>query len=374
MADLTPSQQRNLSRLLNRALANAWDKLAALDAESQRLVLAEYQAAAGEIVAGLQVAADRQGNVGVAGLQAVIGRVTLALEALRTANQALAEQQVFKAAVIGAGAVEELRKLTINGEILRESVARLPDAAAVADAVRQQLIHQPGDDGLSLSDRIWRNHRELRDELMPAIQRAVIQGEDARSAVRDALMRAGTATAEEIRQIEAAKAGVLGDEARAILTGPKAKAYANALRVVRTESDRANIMSSREAIYAVEGVVGTRFMLSPAHPRFDICDLHAAVNLYGLGKGVYPRGKSPLPAHPNTLSYEEAVFEWEVTPEDREGRDDPIEWLKARSAAEQLGVLQSRDKLQVLDQLTPADITTPWRVLAPRFGGTAAAQ
>ncbi|WP_439640547.1 hypothetical protein [Nevskia sp.] len=374
MPDLTPSQQRNLSRLLNRALANAWDKLAALDAESQRLVLAEYQAAAEEIVAGLQVAADRQGNVGVAGLQAVIGRVTLALEALRTANQALAEQQVFKAAVIGAGAVEELRKLAINGEIVRESVARLPDAAAVADAVRQQLIHQPGDDGLTLSDRIWRNHRELRDELMPAIQRAVIQGEDARSAVRDALVRAGTATAEEIRQIEAAKAGVLGDEARAILTGPKAKAYANALRVVRTESDRANIMSSREAIYAVEGVVGTRFLLSPAHPRFDICDLHADVNLYGLGKGVYPRGKSPLPAHPNTLSYEEAVFEWEVTPEDREGRDDPIEWLKARSAAEQLGVLQSRDKLQVLDQLTPADITTPWRVLAPRFGGTAAAQ
>jgi len=374
LSNLTPSQQRNLSRLLNRALANAWDKLAALDAESQRLVLAEYEAAAVEIVAGLRMAADRQGNVGVSGLQEVIGRVNLALEALRVANQALAEQQVFRAAVIGAGAVEELRQLATNGEIVAASVARLPDAGAVAEAVRQQILHLQGDDGLTLSDRIWRNHRVLRDELLPTIQRAVIQGEEARAAVRGALERTGTATAEQIRQVELAKTGALGDEARAILTGPDAKAYANALRVVRTESDRANIMTSREAIYAVEGVVGTRFLLSPAHPRFDICDLHANVNLHGLGKGVYPRGKSPLPAHPNTLSFEEAVFEWEVTAEDRAGRDDPIDWLKSRSAVEQLGVLQSREKLRVLDQLTPEDISAPWRVLAPRFGPIATAE
>jgi len=190
------------------------------------------------------------------------------------------------------------------------------------------------------------------------------------------LGRAGAATAQQIRDIELAKAGALGDRAAEILIGPEARAYANALRVLRSEVDQANILTTREGIYAVDDVVGTRFLLSPSHPRFDICDLHANVNLHGLGSGVYPRGQSPLPAHPNTLSFEEAVFSWEVTPEDRAQRDDPIVWLQGRPAGEQLGVLQSRDKVAALQAglLQPGEITTPWRLLAQRYGPAIGAQ
>ncbi len=370
MADLTPTQQRAINQGLNQALRNAWDQVSALDAESQRLVLAEYEAAAVEILRALRAVADGDGAVPVAALQEVIGRVNLALEALLVAQQALAEQQVFRAAVIGAGAIDQLRLLATNGEIEADSVARLPDAREVAERVRQQLVHAPGPDGLRLSDRIWRNHQGLRAELLPAIQTAIINGQAARDAVRGVLGRAGAATAQQIGDIELAKAGALGDRAAEILTGPEAKAYANALRVLRSEVDQANILTTREGIYAVEDVVGTRFLLSPSHPKFDICDLHANVNLHGLGRGVYPRGQSPLPAHPNTLSFEEAVFSWEVTPEDRAQRDDPIAWLQGRPAGEQLGVLQSRDKVAALQAglLQPGEITTPWRLLASKYG------
>ncbi len=47
--------------------------------------------------------------------------------------------------------------------------------------------------------------------------------------------------------------------------------------------------------------------------------MHATANLFGLGKGVYPPGQNPWPAHPNTLSYVVAVFEEDVTEEDRAG-------------------------------------------------------
>src|SRR3546814_13787995 len=108
--------------------------------------------------------------------------------------------------------------------------------------------------------------------------------------------------------------------------------------------DRANILATRAGIYAVDGVAGTRFMLSPNHPRFDICDMHAKVNLYGLGAGVYPRGKSPLPAHPNTIRFEEVVFEWEVTDADMAGQHELNDWMDKRSDGELSGVLGTRAK------------------------------
>src|SRR3546814_18460478 len=133
--------------------------------------------------------------------------------------------------------------------------------------------------------------------------------------------------------------------------------------------DRANILATRAGIYAVDGVAGTRFMLSPNHPRFDICDMHAKVNLYGLGAGVYPRGKSPLPAHPNTISFEEVVFEWEVTDADKAGQHELIDWLAKRSDAELYGVPgQSENKVAALRAglLPHTEITPPWRHLHTR--------
>lgn len=80
---------------------------------------------------------------------------------------------------------------------------------------------------------------------------------------------------------------------------------------------------------------GLRFMLSPRHPRVDICDEHAAADLYGLGQGVYPVDECPWPAHPNTFSYTEAVYRDEI------GSLNPtVEKIQTEIAAEADGLLE----------------------------------
>jgi len=41
--------------------------------------------------------------------------------------------------------------------------------------------------------------------------------------------------------------------------------------------------------------------LSSKHPKTDICDYHAQVDLYGLGPGVYPKADAPKPPLPPAL-------------------------------------------------------------------------
>ena len=51
-----------------------------------------------------------------------------------------------------------------------------------------------------------------------------------------------------------------------------------------------------------------------AGESFDnICDLFAEADMYGLGKGVYPKDKAPpIPLHPYCMCRLEEVFKWEV--------------------------------------------------------------
>ncbi|AZR60628.1 hypothetical protein ELB75_11835 [Eikenella corrodens] len=67
----------------------------------------------------------------------------------------------------------------------------------------------------------------------------------------------------------------------------------------------------------------------------DICDEHAAADLYGLGQGVYPVDECPWPAHPNTFSYTEAVYRDEI------GSLNPtVEKVQTEIAAEADGLLK----------------------------------
>ena len=104
-------------------------------------------------------------------------------------------------------------------------------------------------------------------------------------------------------QVEAAGRTI----ADSLLTGP-GNAYANARRVFRTEMNRAHGEAYQAGAARHPAVIGMRFVLSPNHPKADICDVYARADDYGLGPGVYPIGKAPWPAHPNTMSYLEAVF------------------------------------------------------------------
>lgn len=44
-----------------------------------------------------------------------------------------------------------------------------------------------------------------------------------------------------------------------------------------------------------ERIQYVQIRLSSKHPKTDICDYHAKVDLYGLGPGVYPKAEAPKP-------------------------------------------------------------------------------
>ena len=86
----------------------------------------------------------------------------------------------------------------------------------------------------------------------------------------------------------------------AIKRAVDAKVNYNAQRIARTETARAWGVSRSNDFLQDDAVVGYKWRLSTRHPKFDICDIHANADLYGMGAGVYPKDKGPeYPAHCN---------------------------------------------------------------------------
>ena len=73
-------------------------------------------------------------------------------------------------------------------------------------------------------------------------------------------------------------------------------------RIARTEMSRAWGDGFFAKYLDDDNVVAFKWRLNSRHPIYDICDIHAHVDCYGLGKGVYPKDKFPVrPAHPHCM-------------------------------------------------------------------------
>ncbi|MEO2083086.1 MAG: hypothetical protein ABGX12_03565, partial [Desulfurobacteriaceae bacterium] len=82
----------------------------------------------------------------------------------------------------------------------------------------------------------------------------------------------------------------------------------NIKRITRTETARVLNTAVVEAYKNNDSCIGYRWVLNPGHKITDICDEYASVN-FGLGKGVFPKGKQPpCPAHPNCMCKLTPVF------------------------------------------------------------------
>lgn len=76
--------------------------------------------------------------------------------------------------------------------------------------------------------------------------------------------------------------------------------YAN--RIARTELHRAYTDQQSRELMSQERIEYVQLRMSSKHPKPDICDYHARVDLYGLGPGVYPKAEAPKPPlHPMCL-------------------------------------------------------------------------
>ncbi len=336
---------------IKRASQFAQDQIDQLDSDTINELARSYEQARDDIKQQIESAGD---TVRREQLQQLLNNVNSRLNQLYVSRNELLTDKMVAAARLG---VEPVIDEPIN-----------VDLGGIAEDAVLFVQNFIADDGLQLSDRLWRIDNHAREIIGTAIQSAVIQGTSASEAAQSFLSRGESIPFDVQQKLKKAKSSSIADEVGKLLMTGEGNPYNNVLRVFRTEINRAHNKAYEESVFELDDTAGTRFLLSHLHPRPDICDMHANINRYGLGNGVYPKGKNPYPAHPNTLSFIEVVFTDEVDDIDRKTKEDPIAWLKRQSGTTQEQIL-GRKKRAALEAglLKTNQITTPWKILKVRF-------
>lgn len=113
-------------------------------------------------------------------------------------------------------------------------------------------------------------------------------------------------------------------------------------RITRTEMARAWADGFIAKMKKDADIVAVKFKLSSRHPVFDICDMYAKADMYGLGAGIYPKDKlPPLPVHPHCLCRYVEVIEGEVDMQQQRDqvREAGDKWLNSLPESRRVQVL-----------------------------------
>ena len=337
---------------IKRASQTARSRESVLNQEYLNKLEELYKNALDDINAKIRRYAGVDDTLSFRNLQQLKDEVGLSISELNTAQQRLLKAGMTGAAEVGAAVFVDGEKYKL---LVNETV--------------KKTINFMAEDGLQLSDRVWRVNQHTRAIIEQSIENAIIQGYSASKAAQDFLNNGQKVPSEILKKMQSAAPDnikkILGRE----LLQNDASAYFNAKRMFQTEINRSYGLAYRDSCFEHDEVVGTRFCLSPNHKKRDICDLHANANVYGLGAGVYPKGKSPWPAHPMTRSYEEPVFSDEVSDADKEGKQTRTEWLQKQPSGLQANILGARIKQQAFAEglLKENEFTTPYRSLKNRL-------
>lgn len=323
------AEQQAIAAAIKRASNAAQAAMQQLDERTAAELTAAYEAAAEQLRFAIAAAGQGQGRVGIAQLQGLLAQAEAVLAALATRRRDVILAAVDEAAALGVAPLQAVTEAT--GSQSGTTV----HAQRAAEFVREFADV----DGLTLSDRLWRVGRGARDAVTGAIEQAVVRGWSADQAAQAMVMQGRPVPP----ATQAAQRAAAVDELVSVadfLQDPASNPLASALRVARTEINRAHGEGYMASMAGVPGVVGFRFLLSPRHPRPDICDLLSRQNLHGLGPGVYPDRKNcPWPAHPNTLSFVVAVMGHQVTEADRAGEETTLQALDRLGPEIRAGVL-----------------------------------
>jgi hypothetical protein len=150
----------------------------------------------------------------------------------------------------------------------------------------------------TLSDRIWKTTKRLRDELEANLLIGIEDGKSASQIATqtkrylkrpDDLFRRVRDTEGKLRLSNAAKKFHPGQ-------GVYRSSYKNAFRVSRTEINASYRMSDHERWQKQDFILGFEVKLSPQHPRLDICDELV---------GVYPKDFIFTGWHPQCMCHVE---------------------------------------------------------------------
>lgn len=199
-------------------------------------------------------------------------------------------------------------------------------------------------DGLNLSQRIWRLENGGLDRIRATLASAYDGRTNALSLARQIEAELG-ANADMPRwttsRLHRMTPTERMNDRRGLITDPAKRSQGvsyNAVRLARTEIQRANHAVATEIAKHNPAVVGRKVMLSPGHPKIDICDEWA-------GGGPYPKDDEILPLHPNCMCYyldvlmergefDKKVQEW--LRGDGTFLDDYANWLGVRNPVQTL--------------------------------------
>lgn len=344
---------------IKRASQQARNAMQQLDGQALDALMEIYSDAMLEVRAVIRAKVDAADLVPLGQLKDLLRQIEDVVDQLGAKRDALLVQSIETAAELG------VRPYTLGGVAATgmSSQASLTSAAAMrisTDAV-QFVQNFTAADGLKLSDRVWRLNQGAKEVLTRAIGQAVVSGWDASKAAAQ-FMYSGQPVPGDVRaRLYGARADALVRQAD-LLTGDGGEVW-KADRVFRTEINRAHGTAYMAGAQATPGFAGFRFLLSPRHPKPDICDLLAAQNLYGLGAGVYPDAKTcPWPAHPNTLSFVEMVFADEVTAVDQAGKETVTDAMARMGPDVREGILGVGKSA-----LNDAGVVKPYMIRSPLY-------
>lgn len=353
------------SAAIKRATQQARNAMRELDGQTVEHLILLYNRAAEDVRQRIYAAVDAGNVVPQQHLRALLAQIEEVIAALGEQRNALLQEKMAEAAAIGVRPYTAQGVLAVGGN---EAAITSSTAARISEAAVDFVVNMRMADGLVLSDRLWRLDQGAKEALQRAIGSAVVRGASAARAAQELALR-GQAIPGDMQQL--ARAGQAGHLVRLadILTSRDGGELWKAERVFRTELNRAHGEAFMAGAIQTPGFAGFRFLLSPAHPEPDICDLLSAQNIHGLGAGVYPtRELTPWPAHPNTLSFLAIVFEDEISEADRAGKETELQALQRLAPEIREGVL-GKTKAQYFDRglLTKGMIRAPLRAVESRI-------
>jgi len=193
----------------------------------------------------------------------------------------------------GAGFTQDevarrLNELGYRGDNIRMAMGRVDPYIAVALARGDSTVrfaYTGNADGISLSDRIWRDAANDFTRIFNIIKLDAFQG------------RSAWYSAKAIEKF---------------ITDGDNRGYTpwkSALRLIRSEMQAAFFAGQIEQYSEIYFIEGVKWNLSLSHrPSGCMCEQQARQDLYGLGRGVYPKDRVPGPPHPQCLCYLTSVI------------------------------------------------------------------
>lgn len=220
----------------------------------------------------------------------------------------------------------------------RELALRLYDGYNPADGLRRPL-EGSARGALPKALRTITSDPLTRVELTKVIE----AGQKSAARLKTPALRA--AYGEALTAWEAGK----GEEAlkRRLEVAVREKNRYMAERISRTELARAYQAEVAAEFMADETISVLQVRMNPAHPKPDICDLHARANLFGLGPGCYPKAKAPRPPfHPHCFCKLVSRPDLDMSDASEANRQTPAEFVRSLPESEAAQVMGSKDRAQ----------------------------